>query len=87
VFRVLTKSRPEILQMSELNDSSELQLYSSAVLYVISAVHCPSQYIGNILDQYVAAITSSEVRMLTRVFPRTAELTAVVAPARRGESG
>jgi hypothetical protein len=47
--------------MSELNDSSELQLYSSAVLYVISAVHCPPEYINNILDNYVQAITSSEV--------------------------
>jgi proteasome activator subunit 4 len=51
---------PEILQMSELNDSSELQLYSSAVLYVVSAVHCPAQYIEQILNQYVSAVTSSE---------------------------
>jgi hypothetical protein len=28
--------RPEILRMSELNDSSDLQTYSLAVLYVLS---------------------------------------------------
>lgn len=30
--------------MSELNDSSELQQYSQAVLYVISAVNVPPEY-------------------------------------------
>jgi proteasome activator subunit 4 len=54
--------RPEILRMSELNDSSELQLYSAAVLYVMSAVHCPPEYIQVILDHYVNALRSSTVR-------------------------
>jgi proteasome activator subunit 4 len=48
--------------MSELNDSSELQLYSAAVLYVMSAVHCPPEYIQTILDHYVNALRSSTVR-------------------------
>jgi proteasome activator subunit 4 len=58
------RSRPEILRMSELNDSSELQLYSSAVLYVMSAVHCPPEYIQVILDHYVSALRSATVRRL-----------------------
>jgi hypothetical protein len=53
--------------MSELNDSSELQLYSAGVLYVMSAVHCPSTYIQVILDNYVNALRSSTVRV-SRVF-------------------
>jgi proteasome activator subunit 4 len=64
---MLTVDRPEILRMSELNDSSELQLYSAGVLYVMSAVHCPSTYIQVILDNYVNALRSSTVRV-SRVF-------------------
>jgi hypothetical protein len=51
--------------MSELNDSSELQLYSAAVLYVMSAVHCPSEYIQTILDHYVSALRSSTVSLFS----------------------
>ncbi|KAH9487094.1 Proteasome activator complex subunit 4 [Psilocybe cubensis] len=53
------KIRPEILRMSELNDSSDLQAYSSAVLYVLSAVTLPVEYIETILDNFVTAIKSS----------------------------
>lgn len=49
--------------MSELNDSSELQLYSSAVLYVVSAVQCPAEYIAVILDNYVSAVKTSGVSL------------------------
>jgi len=45
--------------MSELNDSSELQTYSSSVLYILSAVTPPVEYIGAILDNFVAAVKSS----------------------------
>ncbi|EIN13635.1 hypothetical protein PUNSTDRAFT_94829 [Punctularia strigosozonata HHB-11173 SS5] len=51
---------PEILRMSELNDSSELQLYSAAVLYVLSAVTPPPEYTGIIMEHFVNAIKSSE---------------------------
>jgi proteasome activator subunit 4 len=51
--------RPEILRMSELNDSSDLQIYSSAVLYVLSAVAVPDVYVQDILENFVSAIKSS----------------------------
>ncbi|KAI0762664.1 ARM repeat-containing protein [Fomes fomentarius] len=50
---------PEIIRMSELNDSSELQTYSSAVLYVLSAVTPPPEYIEVIADNFINAIKSS----------------------------
>jgi hypothetical protein len=48
--------------MSELNDSSDLQIYSSAVLYVLSAVSPPVEYIAEILRNFVTAIKSSKAR-------------------------
>jgi len=59
VFPYAVAMMPEILRMSELNDSSELQTYSSSVLYILSAVTPPVEYIGAILDNFVAAIKSS----------------------------
>jgi proteasome activator subunit 4 len=50
--------------MSELNDSPELQLYSSAVLYVLSAVMPPAEYVAAILENLVIAIKSSQVSLL-----------------------
>jgi proteasome activator subunit 4 len=47
--------------MSELNDSSDLQVYSSAVLYVLSAVAVPDVYVQDILENFVSAIKSSTV--------------------------
>jgi hypothetical protein len=47
--------------MSELNDSSELQKYSSAVLYVLSAVDAPADYVHIIADHFLSAIKSSDV--------------------------
>lgn len=52
---------PEIIRMSELNDSSELQTYSSAVLYVLSAVTPPPEFIEVIADNFINAIKSSTV--------------------------
>ncbi|KAG6910583.1 hypothetical protein DXG01_009534 [Tephrocybe rancida] len=52
--------RPEILRMSELNDSSDLQMYSSAVLYVLSAVSPPPEYVPVILSNFASAIQSSQ---------------------------
>jgi len=49
--------------MSELNDSSELQSYSSAVLYILSAVMPPTEYVEAILDNFVAGIKSSTVKL------------------------
>ena len=47
--------------MSELNDNSELQKYSSAVLYVLSAVDPPEEYVGVIASNFLQAIKSSTV--------------------------
>lgn len=47
--------------MSELNDNSELQKYSSAVLYILSAVDPPEEYIGVIASNFLQAIKSSTV--------------------------
>lgn len=47
--------------MSELNDSSELQKYSAAVLYVLSAVDSPADYVHVIANHFLTAIKSSDV--------------------------
>jgi len=60
VFPYAISMMPEIIFMSELNDSPELQKYSSAVLYVLSAVTPPPVYIEVILESFVSAIKSSK---------------------------
>ncbi|KAF7320019.1 hypothetical protein MKEN_00785900 [Mycena kentingensis (nom. inval.)] len=59
IFPYAVPMMPEILHMSELNDSSDLQIYSSAVLYVLSAVAVPEVYVSSILENFVNAIKSS----------------------------
>ncbi|KAJ7785950.1 hypothetical protein B0H16DRAFT_1488659 [Mycena metata] len=59
IFPYAVPMMPEILRMSELNDSSDLQVYSSAVLYVLSAVAVPDVYVQDILENFVSAIKSS----------------------------
>ncbi|TFY56124.1 hypothetical protein EVJ58_g7830 [Rhodofomes roseus] len=59
VLPYLVAMLPEILRMSELNDNSELQKYSSAVLYVLSAVDPPEEYAGAIAESFLEAIKSS----------------------------
>lgn len=51
---------PEFLRMTEFNDNVELQTYSTAVLYVLSAFTPPVEYIGAILTNFVVAIKSSK---------------------------
>jgi len=53
--------------MSELNDSSELQTYSSAVLLVLSAITPPTEYIDIIADYFITAIRSTSVRHLVLI--------------------
>lgn len=50
--------------MAELNDSSDLQAYSNAVLYVLSAVNPPPEYVATILGSFIDAIKSSTVCLL-----------------------
>ncbi|KAH9937428.1 ARM repeat-containing protein [Fomitopsis serialis] len=59
VLPYLVTMLPEVLRMSELNDNSELQKYSSAVLYVLSAVDPPQEYVGVIAENFLQAIKSS----------------------------
>ncbi|KZT23745.1 hypothetical protein NEOLEDRAFT_1135845 [Neolentinus lepideus HHB14362 ss-1] len=59
-FPYITAMLPEILVMTELSDSTELQTYSSAVLYVLSAVTPPVEYIERILVIYVDALKSAK---------------------------
>ena len=57
----LTSHRPEFLSITELSDNPELQMYTSAVLYVLSAVNPPREYIGFVLNTFITAIKSSSV--------------------------
>ncbi|CAK5268900.1 unnamed protein product [Mycena citricolor] len=59
IFPHMVDMMPEILRMSELNDSSELQLYSTGVLYVVSAAPAPPLYVPEILGNFITAIKSS----------------------------
>ncbi|KAJ7225864.1 hypothetical protein GGX14DRAFT_422660 [Mycena pura] len=66
IFPYAVPMMPEILRMSELNDSSDLQVYSSAVLYVLSAIAVPDAYVQDILENFVSAIklsTSWRIRL------------------------
>jgi len=59
VFPYIIALLPEILRMSDLNDSAELQRYSAAVLYVLSAVTPPREFVGVIMDNFINVIKSS----------------------------
>lgn len=82
----LTGSRPEILRMSELNDNSELQKYSSAVLYVLSAVDPPEEYVGAIAESFLQAIKSSSVSRPVHHEDLQSHQTAVMAYSFEGAS-
>ncbi|KAG7099513.1 hypothetical protein E1B28_001358 [Marasmius oreades] len=60
VFPYAVALMPEIIRMSELNDNPDLQNYSTAVQYVLSAITPLSDYIPTILDTFAGAIKSSE---------------------------
>lgn len=63
VFPYIIPLLPDVFKMSELNDNSELQKYSSAVLYVLSAVDLAPEFVNVILQSFVVAIKSSRVRL------------------------
>ncbi|KAF8922284.1 armadillo-type protein [Mucidula mucida] len=61
---------PEIFRMIEFNDNTELQTYSTAVLYVLSAFTPPTEYIPIILNNFVSAIKSAtSYRIRLRALP------------------
>ena len=49
--------------MTELNDDPELQMYSSAVLYVLSAITPPKEFVEQIADGFISTIISSSVSL------------------------
>jgi proteasome activator subunit 4 len=53
--------------MSELKDSSELEMYSTAGMYVVSAVTPPVACVAEILEKFVSAIKSSDVSLVNIV--------------------
>ncbi|KAJ1310179.1 hypothetical protein OPQ81_006923 [Rhizoctonia solani] len=59
IFPYVMPLLPEMFQMSNLNDSSELMMYSNAVLYLLSAVTPPLDYVEPIVNELIQAITSS----------------------------
>jgi proteasome activator subunit 4 len=50
--------------MTELHDNTELEGYSAAVLYVLSAVTAPSEFRAQVLNAFITAIQSASVRVL-----------------------
>ncbi|QRW00399.1 proteasome activator complex subunit 4 [Ceratobasidium sp. AG-Ba] len=59
IFPYVMPLLPEMFQMSNLNDSSELMTYSNAVLYLLSAVTPPLDYVEPIVNALIEATTSS----------------------------
>lgn len=47
--------------MTDLNDHPELQMYSSAALYVLSAVTPPNEYVEIVADSLIATLKASQV--------------------------
>ncbi|THH09871.1 hypothetical protein EW145_g1718 [Phellinidium pouzarii] len=59
VFPYVIPVIPEILKMTELNDDPELLMYSTAVLYILSAVTPPREFIKIIAGKFISTIKSS----------------------------
>ncbi|KAG9123719.1 hypothetical protein FRC07_014176 [Ceratobasidium sp. 392] len=59
IFPYVMPLLPELFQMSNLNDSSELMTYSNAVLYLLSAVTPPLDFVEPIVNALIEATTSS----------------------------
>ena len=53
--------------MSELQDSSELQSYSSGVLYILSAVAPPAEFVNLLTESFIDAIRMSPVGRIHNV--------------------
>lgn len=51
--------------MEELNDNTELLLYSSATLYLLSGVTPPREYIELVADQFITTIKTTSVGRFT----------------------
>lgn len=59
LFPYVVPLMPEIFRMTEFNDHPELQSYSTAVLYSLSAVTPPPNYVEPILQNFAVAIKES----------------------------
>ncbi|KAG8905939.1 hypothetical protein FRB99_007944 [Tulasnella sp. 403] len=70
IFPYVMPLLPEIFKMAELNDSSELQLYSGAVLNVLSSIAPPQEFVEGIIDKLIDAVkTSPSWRIRLSVLP------------------
>ncbi|KAG9039991.1 hypothetical protein FRB95_004463 [Tulasnella sp. JGI-2019a] len=70
IFPYVMPLLPEIFKMAELNDSSELQLYSGAVLNVLSSIAAPPEFVEPVMDALIDAVkTSPSWRIRLSVLP------------------
>ncbi|KAG8858716.1 hypothetical protein FRB96_004853 [Tulasnella sp. 330] len=70
IFPYVMPLLPEIFKMAELNDSSELQLYSGAVLNVLSSITAPPEFVEPVMDALIDAVkTSPSWRIRLSVLP------------------
>ena len=49
--------------MTELSDNRELTMYSSGVLFILSAVAPPQEYVDMIAERFLSTIKESHVRL------------------------
>ncbi|KAJ3807112.1 hypothetical protein F5876DRAFT_90743 [Lentinula aff. lateritia] len=59
MFNYAVPMMPEIFRMCDISDNNDLQVYSTAILYVVSAVSPRKEHIDIILGHFVTAIKSS----------------------------
>ncbi|KDQ20580.1 hypothetical protein BOTBODRAFT_169318 [Botryobasidium botryosum FD-172 SS1] len=59
IFPYIMPLLPEMLHMAELQDSSELQMFSAGVLYILTAVCPPEEFVEPITDNFIRAVQSS----------------------------
>ncbi|EIW86450.1 hypothetical protein CONPUDRAFT_78796 [Coniophora puteana RWD-64-598 SS2] len=64
-YRGVVTLLPDFIKMSELNDNTELQRYSSGVLYVLSAVYFPPTYVESILNILIDSVKKSQSWRIT----------------------
>ncbi|EJD04282.1 uncharacterized protein FOMMEDRAFT_167503 [Fomitiporia mediterranea MF3/22] len=59
MFPYVMPMLPEVLKMTELNDNRELTMYSSGVLFILSAVTPPREYAEMVAQQFITTLRQS----------------------------
>ncbi|KIY51336.1 hypothetical protein FISHEDRAFT_37321 [Fistulina hepatica ATCC 64428] len=59
VYPYVVPMIPEILRMAELNDNTDLHKYGNGVLYILSSILPPTEYIDVMFNDYMNVIKSS----------------------------